>query len=103
MSISWVKLAAAPVVAALMVVTLGAGCPGPETVANKPPTANAGADQTVAPGAAVTLNGSGTDPDGGALTFAWSQTSGTAVVLSSTTTASTSFTAPATPGALTFR
>ena len=41
--------------------------------ANQPPVANAGADQTVATGSTVTLNGSGsTDADGNALTYAWS-------------------------------
>jgi hypothetical protein len=36
------------------------------------PVANAGAGQTVAPGATATLNGSGsTDPDGNTLTYAW--------------------------------
>ena len=53
-----------------------------------PPTANAGAAQTVAGGALVTLNGSAsTDPSALALAFAWTQTVGPAVVLNSTTTA----------------
>jgi len=49
---------------------------------NHPPTADAGPDQTVDPlsaaGASVTLNGAGSDPDGGSLTFAWSGPCGTA-------------------------
>ena len=64
---------------------------------NVPPTANAGADQTVAEGATVTLNGSGNDPDGdnNALTYAWTQSSGTPrVSLSGANTAAPTFTAP---------
>ena len=64
------------------------------TPSNSVPSAQAGADQSVSSGASVTLSGSGTDPDGDALTYAWSQDSGTTVTLSSTTTASTTFTAP---------
>ncbi len=62
-----------------------------------PPTANAGADQTVAEGASVTLNGSGNDPDGdnSALTYAWTQTDGQRVTLTGDTTATPTFTAPA--------
>lgn len=62
-----------------------------------PPTANAGADQSVNPAATVTLNGTGsTDPESGALTYAWTQLSGPAVTLSSATAAQPTFTAPAT-------
>jgi hypothetical protein len=50
--------------------------------ANHPPTASAGADQTVeatgASGASVTLSGSGSDPDGDPLTFNWSGPCGSA-------------------------
>ncbi|HEX6162132.1 MAG TPA: PKD domain-containing protein, partial [Vicinamibacterales bacterium] len=43
------------------------------TVANRPPTANAGADQSAAVGTLITLDGSAsTDPDGDALTYEWS-------------------------------
>jgi MYXO-CTERM domain-containing protein len=38
---------------------------------NNPPVANAGSNQTVARGATVTLQGSGSDADGDPLTFAW--------------------------------
>ncbi len=62
---------------------------------NQVPTANAGPDQTVASAAGVTLDGTGSgDPEGLALSYAWTQTGGPAVTLSSTTVASPSFTAP---------
>jgi MYXO-CTERM domain-containing protein len=61
---------------------------------NRAPVANAGADQTVEEGASVTLSGSGTDPDGDALTYAWTQTGGPSVPLSGGTTATASFTTP---------
>ncbi len=61
---------------------------------NNPPTANAGADQSVAEGASVTLNGGASTDDGGIASYSWSQTSGTAVTLSNSNTATPSFTAP---------
>ena len=65
---------------------------------NSAPTANAGPDQSsVASGATVTLDGSGSsDPDtGDTLSYAWTQTAGTPVVtLSSTTASGPTFTAP---------
>jgi MYXO-CTERM domain-containing protein len=63
-------------------------------VQNRAPTANAGADQTVNEGAAVTLSGSGTDPDGNTLTYAWAQTGGQPVTLSGGDSATATFTAP---------
>lgn len=66
------------------------------TSTNTAPVANAGPDQTVASGAAVTLDGSGSsDGDVDPLTYAWTQSSGTIVTLSSTTVAQPTFTAPA--------
>ncbi len=62
---------------------------------NDAPTANAGADQSIAENAVVTLNGTGsTDPEGQALTYTWVQTSGPAVTLSDANAASPTFTAP---------
>ena len=78
--------------------------PTNETPANRAPTAEAGVDVTVASGAAVTLDGSASaDPEGDALTFSWIQMSGVAVTLEGADTAEASFTAPAQPGALSFR
>jgi len=72
--------------------------------ANQPPTADAGADQTVDSGAAVNLNGSGSsDPDGDPLTYSWTQTGGPAVSLSGANTATPSFTAPTGPATLSFQ
>ena len=49
-------------------------------VCEHPPVANAGPDQTVAPGAAVTLNGSGsTDPDNDIVSYRWEKTDGPSV------------------------
>jgi hypothetical protein len=55
------------------------------------PVANAGADQAVSGNAVVTMSGSGTNTP---TSYTWRQISGTAVTLSSTTTASVSFSAP---------
>ncbi|HET7787855.1 MAG TPA: PKD domain-containing protein, partial [Myxococcales bacterium] len=59
------------------------------------PVANAGADQAVTSGAAVTLDGRGSvDPQGAPLTFAWTQSSGAAVALTGAGTSQPAFTAP---------
>src|SRR5277367_2142556 len=93
-------------IATLMVVTLflaacGGGHSGPPP--DHPPVADAGTAQSVAKRTTVTLDGSAShDPDGDTLTYSWSQTAGTAVALSSATTAKPTFTAPGKSATLTF-
>lgn len=62
------------------------------------PIADAGPAQVdVEPGDLVTLDGTGSvSPGGGALTYAWTQTAGAAVVLDDDTAAEPTFTAPGT-------
>jgi len=70
-------------------------------VIDQTPVADAGPDQTlidVARGTVVTLDGtSSIDPDGGTLTYAWSQVSGASVTLSDATAAQPTFTYPHNP------
>ena len=86
---------------AALVLTL-VGCPTP---ANRSPTANAGADQTVTGGSTVMLNGSGSsDPRGRTLTFLWQQTGGSpTVTLTDANSAIATFTAPNQATTLTFQ
>ena len=76
-------------------------------LANQPPVARAGADQSnIVAGATVNLDGStSSDPDGIISSYSWSQTSGDTVVITGATTATPSFTAPTTSAdqRLTFR
>ncbi len=83
-------------------VVLIIGCP---QFLNNEPVADAGNNQTVAPGASVTLNGSGSsDPDArDTLTYQWIQTGGTDVDLEDDETAIASFTAPDEEDTLTFQ
>ena len=82
----------------------GGGGGGPSEPSDGAPVAAAGADVAVDPGASVTLDGTGSaDPDGEALSYAWTQVSGASVRLSGAATARATFTAPAAPGALVFR
>ncbi len=76
----------------------------PVTITNLAPMANAGPDQSVLVNASVGLDGSGSsDPDNHyPLTYGWTQTSGTAVVLSSSTISQPTFTAPSIPSILKF-
>ncbi|MCH7499042.1 MAG: hypothetical protein IH886_03405 [Nitrospinae bacterium] len=65
-------------------------------VANSAPVADAGPDQTRDEGSVVTLQGSGSDSDGGdVLSFQWTQIGGTSVVLSSSSSPTPTFDAPA--------
>jgi hypothetical protein len=81
----------------------GSGAPQPPLPPqNAPPSVSAGADQTLAGGAAVALTATASDPEGGPLSYLWTQTSGTPVALSGANTAAASFTAPFVSGALAF-
>ena len=62
---------------------------------NRRPTATVPATLEARMGDLTTVFGSGADPDGEPLTFAWSQVSGPVVVLSGATTDAVSFQAPA--------
>lgn len=67
------------------------------------PIAYAGEDRLVAPSSIVSLNGSGNDPDGGAVTFEWSQQSGPTATLTSPNSASTTTSALSEEGVYVFR
>lgn len=68
-----------------------------------PPVADAGADQTVKPGATVTLDGSdSTDADEDIVSYSWVQTAGPEVVLNGADTDKPTFTAPDSSEVLTF-
>ncbi|MDO8413144.1 MAG: PKD domain-containing protein [Gallionellaceae bacterium] len=64
-------------------------------IADSPPNANAGMDQSVNEVQTVTLDGTASnDPDGDTLSYAWVQVGGTAVALSGASTSQPSFTSP---------
>ena len=70
----------------------------PPPAPNPAPIANAGLNQAVAPGATVALDGSqSSDPDGQALSYAWTAPSGAALTLAGATTAHPTFVAPPVP------
>ncbi len=113
MSSGWTARLVVPVLALVLGGCLNGGgeeaapeppSPNPPQAVNTPPNANAGADQVVAPGATVNLDGSASsDSNGTIATYAWTQTAGSAVTLASAGTASTSFAAPTAAGTLTFQ
>ena len=96
------ELAATTTLTFTLTVTDAGGASGTNMVAvtvqaeNDAPTAHAGEDQTVSESAAVTLTGTGQDPEDAVLTYAWQQTGGSPTVTLSggATTTTTTFTAP---------
>lgn len=70
-----------------------------DIVANSPPVADAGPDQTKDEGVLVTLDGTkSTDPDiGDSLSFSWTQIGGPAVALGGMSSATPDFPAPSVP------
>ncbi len=69
--------------------------PQPSTVIAQVTASGSQTNNQFNPGSTVTLNAGGsTDSDGNLLTYSWIQTAGSSVALSSTSTASVSFTAP---------
>ena len=77
--------------------------PAQQEPENNAPVADAGPDQTIDAGDAVSLDGSGSsDPDGDTLTYAWTQTSGPSVTLSDASSANPGFTAPNADATLVF-
>jgi len=75
------------------------------TVTNRPPVAHAGYDRIALINRLVQLDGSrSSDPDGHAIkTYSWVQSGGTAVVLSSKSAVSPTFSTPNSAGTLTFK
>src|SRR5436190_22239794 len=86
--------------AACLLVACGGGGGGDSssggTTPNTPPVANAGTSQTVTAGITVTLNGTASsDSDGTFASYAWTQTAGTALVLTGGNTSHPTILAPA--------
>ena len=70
---------------------------------NLAPTADAGEDRSVTVLASITLNGSGSDPEGETLTYMWSRLSGVAGSFNDTTSATPTFTAADEAGDVVFQ
>ena len=64
---------------------------------NNPPTADAGSDRSVNETTTVQLAGQGSDPDGGSLTYEWSQQSGPTVTFADATSPTTTIVVPEVP------
>jgi chitodextrinase len=71
------------------------------TVVNRPPSANAGDDQTGYKNETITFKGAATDEDGDQLTYEWSQVNGTPVAIAETNRTTLSFQPPS-PGNFSF-
>lgn len=96
------KRTVVPLLLLILGGTLACGGGG-STPVNKSPIAGVSGVQTVNKRSPVFLDGSTShDPEGSALAYEWTQTGGTAVVLSGATTAKPSFISPSSSGTLTF-
>jgi LmbE family N-acetylglucosaminyl deacetylase len=90
-NVSWVRLT----VSSVSSTTTNVGLSEFEVFdTNVRPTADAGADRSVTGGTSVSLTGSGSDPEGTTLSYAWAQVADTSVTLSGSG-ATRTFTAPA--------
>lgn len=78
----------------ILFLIAGCGGGGGGGSSNARPIANAGPDQSVDEAVTVSLDGSGSTDAEGSISYAWSQSGGTAVSLSSRTTARPSFESP---------
>ncbi|MDH5216742.1 MAG: S8 family peptidase, partial [Gammaproteobacteria bacterium] len=74
-----------------------------EVIGNSPPIITLAEQQRVNPGQQVTLSATAKDPEGKAMTYQWSQVSGTSVTLANATASSASFVAPVTNKVLVFQ
>ncbi|MCR9077759.1 MAG: hypothetical protein NXH78_01560 [Hyphomonadaceae bacterium] len=81
-------------IALSLVACADGGVDSGANIINAAPIVSAGTAQSVTEGATVTLNATASDPNGDAMTIAWSQVSGPMVTLSSTSNLTTSFQAP---------